>query len=302
MSWLLVTILAYFFLALVSLFDRYLLVGSITNPKVYTFYVGILWFFVCFFLIPFGINLPERHFIFLGVIAGLIRVFGIIFLAKSIVESEVSRVVPAIGGFLPIISFALFMLYFPQERIIDFYQFIAFFFLVFGSVLISFKKTSGEFLNFKYLKYPIIAALLYALSFLFIKILYLKVDFVTGLFLSLIGGGLGALSLFVFPDFKKELFSQKITQKISGLFLAGQIVGGLGVLFQQYAIFLAKTNQVPLINALEGTRYIFLLFFVFVLSSWKPELLKEEMKESTLIQKITAVLLVCIGLAILAIK
>lgn len=253
-------------------------------------------------MIPFGINLPERSLIILGVVAGLIRVFGIVFLAKSVVESEVSRAVPAIGGFLPIMSFLLFMIYFPQERIIDFYQFAAFFFLVFGSVLISFKKTSGKFLNFKYLKYPIIAAFLYALSFLFIKILYLKVDFVTGLFLSLIGGGLGALSLFVFPNFKKELFSQTITQKISVLFFLGQIAGGLGVLLQQYAIFLAKPTQVPLINALEGTRYIFLLFFVFVFAFWKPNLLKEEMKGAALFQKFIAILLIYIGLAIISFK
>jgi hypothetical protein len=253
-------------------------------------------------LIPFGINLPGIGFIALGAAAGLIRVFGIVFLAKSIVESEVSRAVPAIGGFLPTISFLLFLSYFPRENVIDFYQFIAFSFLVFGSVLISFKKSSGDFLNFKYLKYPIIAAFLYALSFLFIKILYLKVNFITGLFLSLIGGGVGALSLFIFPNFKKELFSQTVTQKISVLFFLGQIAGGLGVLLQQYAIFLAKPNQVPLINALEGTRYIFLLFFVFVLAFWKPNLLKEEMKGAALFQKFIAILLICIGLAIISFK
>jgi len=302
MSWFLVAILAYFFLALVSLFDRYLLVGPIANPKIYTFYVGILWFFVCFFLLPFGINLPEKNFIALGLLGGLIRIFGIIFLTKSIVKSEVSRVVPAIGGFLPIISFSLFFLYFPQGRDIDLYQLIAFLFLVLGSILIAFKKNFEESFNFRCLKYPIIAAFFYAVSFLFAKITYLKTNFVTGLFLSLIGGGLGALCLFIFPDFKKELFSQKITQKISGLFFVGQVAGGLGVLLQHYAIFLAKTDQVPLINALEGIRYIFLLFFVLVLSFWKPELLKEEIKGAAFFQKTVAVLLICVGLGILAFK
>ncbi len=300
MNWLIVTILAYFFLAIVSLFDRYFLVGPIPNPKVYTFYGGILWFFVCLILIPFGINFPARDIIFIGLGAGLIRILAILFLTKSIVQSEISRVVPASGGFLPIFTFLLFFFYFPKTEILNLFQIIAFVLLILGSVLISIKGFSLRFFTFETLKCPIIAAFLFALSFFLAKKLYLETNFLNGLFLILLGGGLGAVIFIFFREVRESIFTKRITQKISGLFLLGQMSGGMGVFLQQYAVFLAKPGQVPLINALEGIRYVFLLFFVFLLAKKFPQILKEEISRKILFQKIVAIFLIGGGLAILA--
>ena len=176
MTWLLVIILAYFFLAIVSLFDRYFLVGSIPNSKVYTFNIAILWLIFCLFLIPFGVELklPNIEIILLGFGSGLTRLLAILFLTKGIIKSEVSRVVPAIGGFLPIFSFLLFFLFFPRLEILNLSQIAAFILLLLGSVLIS----RREFLNFQILKYPMAAAFLLAFSFLATKKLFLEVDFI----------------------------------------------------------------------------------------------------------------------------
>ena len=87
---------------------------------------------------------------------------------------------------------------------------------------------------------------------------------------------------------------------MSGLLLLGQTLGGLSLVLQYYAVFLVKPGQVPLINALEGTRYVFLLFFVFLLGKWKPQLLKEEISREVLLPKILAILLIGGGLALLA--
>jgi drug/metabolite transporter (DMT)-like permease len=300
MSWLIVAILSYFFLAIVALFDRYFLVGPIPSPKVYTFYVGILWLLLSLFFIPFGIIFPQRDILFLGLLTGLIRIFAILFLTKSIVESEISRVIPAIGGLLPVFTFLFFFLYLPRTEILNLSQIMAFILLLAGSVLITLKKFEKKFFTFSTLKYPIITAFLFALAFFLTKILYLKTNFLNGFFLVLIGGGLGAVSFLIFPKVRKDILSQKPTQKVSGIFILGQAFGGLGVFLQFYAIFLAKPGQVPLINALEGIRYIFLLFFVFLISFFNPSLLKEEMRGSILIQKIIAILLIGTGLAILA--
>lgn len=300
--WLLLAILAYFFLAIVALFDRYFLVGSIPSPRVYTFNVAFLWVLVGVFLIPFGINLPALGIILLGLASGLIRSFAILFLTESILRSEVSRVVPAISGFLPIFSFILFFLFFPKTEIVNLSQILASVLLIAGSVLISFKKFNREFINFKTLKHPIFSALFFALAFFLTKITFLKTDFLTGFFLTLIGGVIFIAFMLIYPLFRKEILTQKITQKISGFFILGQIIGGLGVFAQYYAIFLAKPGQVPVVNALEGTRHFFLLLFVFLLFRWKPMLLKEEMKGAVLFQKVLAVLFIVGGLAVLSFK
>ena len=301
MNWLLITILAYFFLAIVSLFDRYFLVGPIPNPKVYTFYGGILCLFACLILIPFGIIFPERDIIFIGLGAGLIRILAILFLTESIVRSEVSRVVPAIGGFLPIFTFLLFFFHFPEAGILNSFQITAFVLLILGSVLISLKDFSLRFFTFETLKYPMIAAFLFASSFFLSKKLYLETNFLNGLFLILFGGGLGAVIFLFFREIRESIFTKRITRRISGFFLLGQTFGGTGIFLQQFAVFLANPGQVPLINALEGTRYIFLLFFVFLLAKKFPQLLKEEISRKILFQKIIAIFLIGAGLLILSI-
>jgi drug/metabolite transporter (DMT)-like permease len=297
MNWLMATILSYFFLALVSLFDRYLLVGPIKNPFAYTFYVGILWSLISFPLIPFGVKLSNFQFLILGLAAGFIRIFAILFLAKAISESEISRTIPAIGGLLPIFTFFLFLIFLPETRVLNQFYLLAFLLLIFGSVFISLEKFS---FSFKKLKYPIFSSFLFALNFFLTKILYLKLNFITGLFLILFGGGMGAIFSLFFPKIKNQILTQKPVPKASFFFILGQAFGGLGVLFQFFALYLAKPNQVPLINALEGVRYVFLLFFVFILSILKPEILKEEIRGKILYQKIFAVLLISSGLAILS--
>ncbi len=57
--WLVITISFYFILAAVFLVDKYLLTGSISNPKIYTFYVGVLGIGVLV-LAPFvGFYIPS---------------------------------------------------------------------------------------------------------------------------------------------------------------------------------------------------------------------------------------------------
>jgi len=284
MSWLFFTILSYFFLAVSALFDRYFLVGPVPHPKVYTFYIGILGLFLCLILAPLAMPLPEKSFILLGIVAGIIRIFAILFLTEGLVRSEVSRVVPAIGGLLPIFSFLFFFLVSPSQEILSITQITAFIFLVLGSILISMREISFRSFSLNNIKYPITAAFLYASTFFLTKTLFLKTSFLHGFFLIILGGGLGTLYFLIFKKDRELIISQKPTQKISGLFILGQIFGGAAITSQYYAVFLAKPSQVPLINALEGIRYVFLFLFVFLLSLWQPQLLKEEMRGKILIQ------------------
>jgi drug/metabolite transporter (DMT)-like permease len=296
--WLAASLIAYFFLAIVSLFDRYLLVGPMPSPKAYTFNVGIFGLVFCLILFFFaGIDFPSVNIIMLGLLIGVIRIIAILFLTISITKSEVSRVVPAIGALQPIFSFLLFFLFLPQSLAFSVFQAIAFILLVFGSALISVKKFNKEFFNFRTLKYPIAASFLYSLTFFLTKYLFIKEnDFLIGIFLILFGSGLASLAFIVFPNSREIILKQKISGKISGLFLLGQAIGGIAIILQNYSVFLAGVEQVPLINALEGTRYVFLLFFVFLLAGWKPQILKEEVTKEAFLPKVIAVLLIAGGM------
>jgi len=302
MNWLIVTILSYFFLALVSLFDRYLLIRSNLNPYSYTFFIGISWFFIAPFLIPFGLNFEALQASIFAILAGIFSVPAILFLSKGILKSEVSRVVPAIGGFLPIFTFLLFLFFIPQRESLNLFNIISFFLLISGSILVSSEKFSFKDFNLKNLKYPILSAFFWSLRFFLTKLSFFKLNFATGFFLILIGGAVFSLTFLFFRKIRKQIFSSKPSFKISGLFILGQIFGGIGVLLQNFAVFLAKPFQVPFINALEGTRYVFLIFFVWFLSIFNPRILKEKIRGKILYQKIFSVILIGTGLAILALK
>ena len=299
MNWLIFAFLAYFLLAITSIIDRYLLVGPIASPRAYALYHGVLWLGVGLLLAPFVSVWPPVNIIIFGLVAGLARIFAVLLMAKSIAVDEISRVLPAIGGFVPIFVFLLFLVFMSEESILNTSQIGAFVLLTLGSVLISSKKTTSLLGIFRKTRYTIVAAFLFAVSFFLMKLIFLDADFLIGLCLILLGGGVGAILLFADPSIRQEVAVRKNAAKTSFLFLLGAGLGGLGVLAQFYAVFLAGPGQVPLINALEGIRYVFVLGLVYVLAIRNPRLLKEEIGRTVIVQKIFAILLIWFGLILL---
>jgi len=106
MLWLLIAILSYFFFSLASLGDRYLLIGP-PKPKVYAFYVGVLGIIVVLVLPFVQFSLPSFSTAALSFFTGLVFVLSLISLYYGLEKFEVSRIVPALGGFLPIFTFIL---------------------------------------------------------------------------------------------------------------------------------------------------------------------------------------------------
>ena len=136
MSWLAVAVLAYFLFAVVFLIDKYLLVSSIKNPKLYTFYTGFLRVLIVF-LIPFtDFSVPGIPQVILSFLAGGFFVFGLFWFFKGLQLFEPSRVVPAIGGAIPVFTFSLVFLLSLGKEIPLPRDLLALLILICGSVLI----------------------------------------------------------------------------------------------------------------------------------------------------------------------
>jgi hypothetical protein len=91
-----------------------------------------------------------------------------------------------------------------------------------------------------------------------------------------------------------------LERKRFGLFLFNQVIGGLAVILQNWAVFLIPFSFLAFVNALEATKYFFLLIFTLFLSFKFPEILKEEFSYKTLFQKFLAVFLILFGLFLLS--
>ncbi len=302
MTWLLVTISAYFLLAVVFLIDKYLLSKEIPNPVLYSFFIGLSGVLLLPFIPFINFVIPGIFQIILSFLAGISSVIGLYWFFKALKDFEASRVVPAVGGLVPLFSFFLVYIFSFGKETLSLSGVIAFILLVSGSFLITLEK--GKFITTKSLKFCLISSFFYALSFVLAKYVYLSQPFLSGLVWIKIGGVLAALSFFVlFPDLKKEVFKKKIAvqNKTAGLFIGNQIAGAGGGLLQNWAIALAPLAYVSIINALQGVQYVFLLIITIFLSLKLPQIIKEEIDRKTLLQKAVAILLIGGGLFLLII-
>ena len=76
--WIVIASISYILLAVVVVFDKYILTGPLQSPKIFTFLVGILGG-VVFVLIPFGfLEIPSFSIILLDLLAVMIEIFSIL--------------------------------------------------------------------------------------------------------------------------------------------------------------------------------------------------------------------------------
>lgn len=303
MTWFLVTVSFYLILAVVFLVDKYLLSGAVSNPKVYTFYVGTLGILILA-IIPFvGFYIPPFPQIVLALLAGASFIFAMFWFYKALNLFEASRVVPAISGLVPLFTFGLvFVSSFGKERL-SFSEIITFLLLIFGSFLMVLKKE--KFISLESFKISTICAFLLSFSFVLLKYVYLAQSFWTGFIWTKIGGFLMALCFFVFTkEVKEEILKQKIglEKKTMGIFVINQVAGGTANVLQNWAFALVPLAYIAVINALQGIQYVFLLIFTVFLSLKFPQILKEEISKEAIAQKIIAILLIGAGLTLLAFK
>lgn len=301
MLWLIVIVSAYFIFAVVSLGDKYLLIGP-PNPKSYSFYVGVLWI-LTLFLIPFiNFSVPDLAQIFLCFLAGAVYIFALLGFFEGLEKFEASRIIPAIGGISPLFIFILVYLFSGGKEILNFKEIGAFILLISGSIFIvwepSKKISPGS------LKISLITAFLFALTFVLTKYVYLAQPFWNGFVWIRIGGFLTALCFLFFRGVRKEIFSRKFTfnKKTGAFFLLNQGVGAGAFILQNWAIALVGLVYLTIISALQGIQYVFLFIFTILLSLKSPKILKEEISKKNIIQKIIAIIAIGAGLAILALN
>ena len=269
MLWLIVAISAYLILAVVYLVDKYLLVGPIPNPKVYAFYVGILGLFVLL-LIPFvGFSLPGIFQIFLSLASGASFVYGLYWFFRGLRLFEPSRIVPAVGGIIPIFSFLLIFIFSRGQETFSSWELLAFVLLILGSVLVTYEKSKA--VSRKSFRISLVAAFFVAFYFVSAKYVYLGQPFWSGFIWIRIGGFLMAISFLLFTrEIRQEIFTRLNfssknfggSKKTAAIFLSNQVAGAGANILQNWGIALAPlVIHVAFINALQGIQYVFLLIF-----------------------------------------
>ena len=298
--WILIAIISYLFLALGNLIDKFLLTGPLQNPKTYTFYIGMLGGII-FLLIPFGfLEFPAFSIILLALVAGGARTLAILGLLSGLRNFEASKIIPAIGGLVPIFMAVLTLLVSGEKDLLAPENFIAFILLVAGTVIISIERHA--LVTLQSLKYSLSAAFFFSVFLVFSKVVYEAQTFLSGLIWLLMGVFLSSFVFLAFKQVRQEVFAHKqaMSRKMTMLFLGNQAMTGGAVFLQNLAIALAPFGLLAFVGALAGVQYVFLFILVLFLSTRFPRFLKEKISAKVLVQKVISIVFVGAGLLLLA--
>jgi drug/metabolite transporter (DMT)-like permease len=303
-----IAIFSYFLVSLQTILDKFLLTTNrVSEPATYTFYVGLMSLFT-FILFPFGFHLIGLGQFVLSIISGVIFIYGIFCLFTAIEKSEASRVMPVVGAIIPITTLALSMVFLGEK--FSTWEIFGVFLLIFGGFFISLEFFSGSLEPKKLFSgfYSTVSAgVLIAIAFLIFKYLYGQDNFFNVFIWTRLGLTIGALSLLLFPFWRKSIIKsfhdfkhpKKENEKTGALFVANKILGGVGSAMTNYAVSL---GSVAVVNALVSVEYVFVFVLGLALSLKFPAIFQEKRNLRNILHKTLAICIIVAGIALISVK
>lgn len=306
MSWILVALIAYLILAFANLLDKFLVDQVIKSPRAYAFIVCVSGLLV-FSIAPWFLSWPGWPLFFGDLLMGGIFALAIWFLFEALYRGEASRILVFVGGLTPVFSI-LFSLLFFKEHFTGL-QFLGFACLLIGILIVAFLPVQRSYVSrvlnklqltqeikIGGLSFAILSALAYALYFMGTKFLYNTQSFFNVFLWNRLGAAILVL-FFLLSKVDRQIivsqFSKSTARRHQVLVFFNQLLGSLGFILQNYAVFL---GSVALVNALQGAQYAFLLIIGTILALLSPKLLKETFSWPIFLQKLSAVLVIGLGL------
>jgi drug/metabolite transporter (DMT)-like permease len=291
LSWISFALSGYFLLAFSGVADKFLVSKVVRAPIAYAFYTAITGPFSLVLLI-FGGKLLSPHDFVVAVIAGIFFVIAIYCSYSAIARSSISRVVPIQGGLVPLFSFLLAYLILGER--LGALQTLGFLFLVFGAVLISFRKEHGTWTS-KAFVYAASSSVFFALCSVLTKYIFEHSNFISGMVWTRMGFFVAALPILLFKRNREAIFNapKEAGVRNVALYYSSRVTGTVGGFLQSYAVSL---GSVSVVNALQGTEFAFLLGLTSLLSIYFPKVLKERINSQTITLKLTAIALISFGL------
>lgn len=296
--WLLITLISYLLNAIAMVVDKTLLKRDVKNPFVYTFYIAALGGAVILVVAPFGLAWPGWYQFWLAIIAGAIFTVGLFLLFFALKKEEASRVTPMVGGLNSVITVMLAALIINES--LNNSQWLAIILIMAASFLISVEWSKNKKTVIKHaLWLSLPAAFFFALSAVLNKDIYTEQGFISGFIWTRIGAFAMAIVPMILKQNRHDLLRGEKGQGLGQAkyrFLFGQFAGGASAVLLQYAISIAS---VSLVQALQGTQYIFIFIGVILLTKLKPKLLSESLERKVIWQKIISIITIGFGIFLL---
>ncbi|MBN1778830.1 MAG: DMT family transporter [Candidatus Buchananbacteria bacterium] len=300
MSWVFLLIIAYFFVSLTALADKFLLSKTLPHAIVYVFYITLLSL-ASVFLAPLGFNIPNPFNLLISFVAGVSFTVGMYFLFTSLQRSEASRVFAAVGALGASFTF-IFSFWFLNERL-GLYPFIGFALLVIGGIFVSIEYSVDKKLGETGFWFSLLTGIFFGVAYTATKHIYDDQGFISGFIWIRLFSFVGLL-LFLFSKkdrgYLKHSLSRQapIRQGINKyILLGGQASSAVGFLILNYVISLSSP---AIVLAAQGLQYAFLFVVGLILTKWHPHIIEEKITWPVVLQKTFSIIVICAGLAIIS--
>lgn len=296
MSYLPFAILAYFFNGIAVLVDKFLLTAKIKDPLIYIFYIS-LFSFAILLLLPLT-HVPSLFVFVLASVSTVIWTSGLYFMYKALQVGLVSRVIPIIGVLIP--TFLVVDAFITKS--VSSIEFIAVFVLVAGLIFLTIFEWRGN-LKRNELLFEFISAILFAVSYVILRRVFLMDDFLTVLIWSRMVFIPLAIIIFLIPVTRKIILVKdegpkfSLKSKAGLLFMFGQAAGGSSELLITFSVSLATP---VLVNSLQGSQYLFLFIISLFLGKKFPEIFRETHTHLKTAFKVLGIVCIAVGLYMLA--
>ena len=313
MSWILVTISAYFLGAFAVLLDKFLL-GSkrIASSQTYAFYVGLFGIGALvlaplgFFYASMRLSVPASGQIALSLISGIIYMGAIALLYEAIKKAQASRVTPVVFSVVPLATYLIS--FFLKSETLSSIQLGGAALLVVGGLLISFDLPLklGKQKFFAGFDSASFSGLFFAVAYILFKFVYAQQLFFNGFIWTRLGMFVGALGLLLVPKWRKAIFESLLKVKkpakenvhTGGIFITNKIMGGSSSIMLNYALSLGSAT---LVNSMISLQYVFVLGLIAVVAKKYPQIFGEKLFFWDWAQKIAAILIIAGGMVLISV-
>lgn len=287
-----IAIVAHFLIGASLVWDKILL-GETEKQSVvnYVFWLGAISIFGCI-VGAFGMKMPSLGMFLISLAAGICDLVATYFYYKALKSGEASQTLAIMGGFAPLATALIGIpLLHTQLKGMSIWGFAL---MVIGGFFMFF----SERINVrKILPLVVMASGFFGISNVFQKMAFDALGFTTGFVFFSIGVFLCALTLLLRKKWRDEIFtSSKDTQPRSKVgYFSNRVVSGVGSFLVAFAISRAHPD---LVSAISGVRYATIFIGVYLLTKFRPQVLKEAFTGWTLTAKSIATALIIAGLAV----
>lgn len=297
MQWIFFALMAPFLWAFGAIILKFMRVKYIKSPIGYLVFVApvtILSLTLLFFE-PF--RNPGLSNIIIAILSGIIAMVGYYLFIYVLHKEDISRVI-TLYGISPLFVLLLATIFLKEILLPK--DYIAFFLIILGALLISAKNEEGRLRVSKGVLLIVLSSFVWAVHNILLKIAS-STNFSTMMILRQVGiliFVLLALALSKNAWVKTKQTIKEFGFKRGALAYTAESLGMAGMVFSYLAIQMASVSLVTLV---EGIQPLFIIFIAVVMSIFFPKIIKETIDKKTVGLKVISALLMLSGLYLIVI-